>query len=215
MAKKLMKNCEALPISCLTLSLLIFSVWIPWTQGKISDVKERRATYSYNLLSAQFHQAIGIISTTTWSALDVLRKSNGIESAELRASLEKVQKLYIDQAKISATNYYFLETEPVTDDDKSNKDRYNKIKSDIMSKSDLLSISSDLFLKNFNKQYINDLKFWERMETLGYVLAILMQILGVWFTVKNSALDDILNETKNISSRLNVLTNTKNKKKNS
>ena len=68
-----MQRRETLSIICLTFSLLIFSVIIPISRNKVDRVKERRETYFRNLLSAQFHQAIGTISTNLWSALDVLK----------------------------------------------------------------------------------------------------------------------------------------------
>lgn len=193
---------------------MIFSVLIPISRNKVDRVKERRETYFRNLLSAQFHQAIGTISTNFWSTLDVLKKSKGIESIELKTSIEEIQKIYFEQAENSATNFYFLQTEPVTDDNKPDKLRYNKIKEDIKQKSKMLNIYSDSFLADFNQKYIKELTFWSKIEMLGYISAIFFQILGVWLglTTKNNSIEDTLKEMRSINGRLSMLV--RHKKKN-
>ena len=201
-----MQKRETLSIICLTFSLLIFSVIIPISRNKVDRVKERRETYFRNLLSAQFHQAIGTISTNLWSALDVLKKSKGIENVELKASIEEIQKIYFEQAENSATNFYFLQTEPVTDDNKPDKSRYNKIKEDIKQKSKMLNIYSDSFLADFNQKYIKELTFWNLIEMSGYIFAIFLQIIGIWLGLitKNNSIESILKEIRSINSRLNM-----------
>ena len=208
-----MKNKEVSSTTFLAVSLIIFSVIIPFTQNKIDDIKERRETYFKNLLNAEFQRVIGVLSVDFYTVIGSLKQNKSITDTNLLKSLDKIQEIYLERAAQASANSYFLQTEPVTDDRKPDKKRYDEIRMKIKEGSKTLELEANNFLIKFNQKYINDLNLWNRYQMFAYIAAIALHVLGVWlgFISKNDKNGTLTKEVRGLISRINILIKNKNR----
>lgn len=202
-----MQNRKFLSTIPLVLSLIIFSAVIPLTQSKINELKEHRETYFKNLLNAELQRIISVLSVDFYGVIDSLKKSESITNENLIKSLDEIQKNYLERAVQASANYYFLQTEPVTDDEKPSKKRYDEIKNNIKKGSKTMELEASNFLTEFNQKYINELNFWNGSRTFAYIAAIALYILGVWvaFNTQDNKNEEVIREVKGLIPRVNAL----------
>lgn len=190
----------------LALSLILFSVVVPVIQEKIDYWKHQRDVFEGNLLNSEFQRVVGILAGNTYETMDILKNSHIATNPETLKLIEKIQKLYLEKAQKASVNMQFLQTEPVNNDDRPDKKRYDEIKKKIEEQSPLINKEAELFLDNFNRDYQKELNFWGNCKTATYSSAIIFYFCGIWFGLrKRDPCEDLVKEVRGLISRINTL----------
>jgi len=191
----------------LTLSLIIFSVIIPLIQTKIDYWKEQRNIYGNNLLNTEFQRIIGIQAADLYEVIGIVRNSSIIIDPKMEITLGRIQQLYLNRAEEATANTLFLATEPVNDDQKPNRQRYEEIKAKIKGKSPLLMKEADTFLSNFNQTYQRGINLWSKWKNIAYIVAIIFNVLGVWIGIrtKENPNENLIKEIRGLIPQINKL----------
>jgi len=191
----------------LIVSLIIFSVGIPYIQEKIDYWKHQREIYSKNLLNSEFQRVVGILTVSVYETIDIIKQAPIAKDSESIKLINKIQELYLEKARKASANMQFLQTEPVNNDEKPDMRRYNEIKRKLYEKSPLFKTEADLYLDNFNQDYQRGLKFWGDCKAIAYILAIFLHVWGVWVGLrdKKDPNANLIKEIKALTSRINTL----------
>jgi len=189
----------------LTLSLITFSVIIPIIQTKVDYWKTQRDIYGNNLLNTEFQRIIGTQAADLYEVIGIIRNSSIIADSKMEIALGRIQQLYLNRAEEATTNILFLATEPVNDDQKPNRQRYEEIKAKIKGKSSLLMKEADTFLSNFNQTYQRGINLWSKRKNFAYIVAIIFNVLGVWIGIraKENPNENLIKEIRGLISKIN------------
>jgi|GEM_PF-6314445 len=196
------------------LSFIIFSVGVPLIQERIDAWKEQREIYFGNLLNTEFQRLTGRWAVNLYETVDIIKKSPIASDPESEKVIDEIKKLYLAKAKESIANAHFLETEPVYDNKKPNKERYDEIKKKIESKSPLIRQEANSFLDNFNQDYKRGLARWSKCRNIAYFIAIIFYFWGMWLALKarKDPNSNLIKENQNLITRINILIKKLNKK---
>ena len=91
--------------------------------------------------------------------MDILKNSHIATNPETLKLIEKIQKLYLEKAQKPLLICNSCKREPVNNDDRPDKKRYDEIKKKIEEQSPLINKEAELFLDNFNRDYQKELNF--------------------------------------------------------
>lgn len=196
----------------LAISLIAFSVGIPIIQEKIDYWKHQRDVFEGNLVNAEFQRVIGVLALNTYETMEILKGSYIAANPETLKLIENIQNLYLEKTEKALASMQFLQTEPVNNDEKPDKRRFEKIKRTIKDNALLLSKESNLFLDKFNRDYQKGLRFWGNFKTIAYSIAIISYFLGIWIGLrKRDSSEDLVKEIRGLISRINALIKKSNK----
>lgn len=192
-------------------SLIIFSVGVPIIDGKINYWENQKEIFGRNLLTSEFQRVMAAWAIDAHQTLDVVQNLPFAKNPPTDFLLHQLQEYYLKQAQLRTANVYFLSTESVNNDNKPDQERYEEIKNEILKNSPEIKKEAEDFINDFNQDYQKGLFFWQIFKYFAYILAILLQLIGLFSAEKNTETDKLVKDVRTLTQRVNVLIKQKNK----
>jgi hypothetical protein len=190
----------------LFLSLIAFSVAIPYGQSKIDSIKEDRELYVKNLVNSITYGSTKTICIDIYNALTfLLIDEETVKNEKIKEAIKKIRKMYYQRAQEAYGGQVFLETEPPSDTP-PNEERLKELQRESIEELDNIRLKNDF--STYNKEHLSNLRKWNQFKTAFLMLAIFFQLLGLWFSLKSkekSEENEITDEMRRLLPRINIL----------
>jgi len=190
----------------LFLSLVAFSTAIPYAQSKIDSIKEDREIYVKNLVNSITYGSTKTICIDIYNALTfLLIDKETVENEKIKEAIKKIRSMYYKRAQEAYAGQVFLETNPPSDTP-PNEERLKELQRKTIEELDAIRLQNDFSL--YNKEHLSILRKWNQFRIIFLMLAILFQLLGLWFSLKSREDfegDEAVSEMRRLLPRINVL----------